>query len=97
MLKNKKTVYFCQECGYESSKWMGQCPGCKAWNSFAEEPVSTGKKASGGGKSVSRQQSEPVILKEISLKCGYANQYYFSTSFKKKMGITPSAYREQHT
>ena len=61
-------VYFCQECGYESSKWMGQCPGCKAWNSFAEEPVSTGKKASGGGKSVSRQQSEPVILKEISLK-----------------------------
>ena len=61
-------VYFCQECGYESSKWMGQCPGCKAWNSFAEEPVFTGKKASGGGKSVSRQQSEPVILKEISLK-----------------------------
>ena len=68
MLKNKKMVYFCQECGYESSKWMGQCPGCKAWNSFAEEPVFTGKKASGGGKSVSRQQSEPVILKEISLK-----------------------------
>ena len=68
MLKNKKMVYFCQECGYESSKWMGQYPGCKAWNSFAEEPVSTGKKASGGGKSVSRQQSEPVILKEISLK-----------------------------
>ena len=61
-------VYFCQECGYESSKWMGQCPGCKAWNSYAEETVSSGKKASGGGKSVSRQQSEPVILKEISLK-----------------------------
>ena len=38
-----------------------------------------------------------MSLKEISLKCGYANQYYFSTSFKKKMGITPSAYREQHT
>ena len=68
MLKNKKMVYFCQECGYESTKWMGQCPGCKAWNSFVEEPVSTGKKASGGGKTVSRQQSEPVILKDISLK-----------------------------
>ena len=38
-----------------------------------------------------------MTLKEISMKCGYANQYYFSTSFKKKMGITPSAYREQHT
>ena len=54
--------------GYESAKWMDSVPGCKAWNSFAEEPVFTGKKASGGGKSVSRQQSEPVILKEISLK-----------------------------
>ena len=43
MLKNKKVVYFCQECGYESSKWMGQCPGCKAWNTFVEEAVSTKK------------------------------------------------------
>ena len=41
MLKNKKIVYFCQECGYESAKWMGQCPGCKAWNTFVEEAVST--------------------------------------------------------
>ena len=39
MLKNKKTVYFCQECGYESAKWMGQCPGCKEWNTFVEEIV----------------------------------------------------------
>lgn len=37
-----------------------------------------------------------MSLKEISLKCGYANQYYFSTSFKKKMGISPSVYREEH-
>lgn len=35
-----------------------------------------------------------LSLKEISEKCGYANQYYFSTSFKKKLGISPSAYRE---
>ena len=37
-----------------------------------------------------------LSLKEISNKCGYANQYYFSNSFKKKLGISPSAYREQH-
>lgn len=37
-----KQVYFCQECGYESSKWMGQCPGCRAWNTFVEEKVVTG-------------------------------------------------------
>ena len=36
-----------------------------------------------------------LSLKEISNKCGYANQYYFSNSFKKKLGISPSAYREQ--
>ena len=43
-----KTVFFCQECGYESSKWQGQCPGCKNWNTFVEEKVVTGvTKASG--------------------------------------------------
>ena len=66
MLKNKKTVYFCQECGYESAKWMGQCPGCKAWNTFVEETVSTKKPASGTtGRTEKRQ--EPVILRDISL------------------------------
>ena len=40
MAKGKKvTVYFCQSCGYESSKWMGQCPGCREWNTFVEEAV----------------------------------------------------------
>lgn len=38
MAKNK-TVFFCRECGHESSKWLGQCPGCKAWDSFVEEPA----------------------------------------------------------
>lgn len=66
MLKNKKTVYFCQECGYESAKWMGQCPGCKAWNTFVEETVSAKKPASGTtGRTEKRQ--EPVILRDISL------------------------------
>ena len=37
-----------------------------------------------------------ISLKEISAKCGYANQYYFSNSFKKKMGVSPSAYREKN-
>ena len=66
MLKNKKTVYFCQECGYESAKCMGQCPGCKAWNTFVEETVSAKKPASGTtGRTEKRQ--EPVILRDISL------------------------------
>ncbi len=40
MAKAKQTsIYFCQSCGYESAKWMGQCPGCHEWNTFVEEPV----------------------------------------------------------
>lgn len=43
MAKTKKSVYFCQNCGHEESKWLGQCPVCKEWNTFAEEMVDTGK------------------------------------------------------
>ena len=67
MLKNKKTVYFCQECGYESAKWMGQCPGCKSLNTFVEETVSTKKPSSSGAMKSSEKRQEPVILKDISL------------------------------
>ncbi len=43
----KKTVFFCKECGFESPKWLGQCPGCNEWDTFVEEPVV--KKASPAG------------------------------------------------
>ena len=42
-------------------------------------------------------KNSTLSLKEISSRCGYANQYYFSNSFKKKIGMSPSAYREQHS
>ena len=65
MAKDKKTVYFCQNCGYESGKWMGQCPGCRQWNTFVEEVVSTKQSpAKGPARSVSRA---PVKLSEINL------------------------------
>lgn len=44
MAKGKKTVFFCQNCGHEEQKWLGQCPACKEWNTFVEEKVSTGKR-----------------------------------------------------
>lgn len=34
-----KTTFYCQSCGYESAKWLGKCPSCNAWNTFAEEIV----------------------------------------------------------
>ena len=39
MAKAKKSVYFCQNCGHEESKWLGQCPACREWNTFVEEKV----------------------------------------------------------
>lgn len=38
------TVFFCKECGYESAKWLGKCPGCNSWNSFVEEKVTKSNK-----------------------------------------------------
>ena len=42
MTKGKKTVYFCQNCGHEEAKWLGQCPMCKEWNTFVEERIDSG-------------------------------------------------------
>ena len=39
MAKGKATIFFCKECGHESAKWLGQCPGCKEWNTFVEAPT----------------------------------------------------------
>ena len=41
MPKKKKTVYVCQECGYDAPRWLGKCPGCGAWNTMAEEVLPT--------------------------------------------------------
>ena len=39
MAKTNKTVFFCQNCGFESTKWLGQCPECEEWNTFTEEVI----------------------------------------------------------
>lgn len=67
MAKEKsKTVFFCQECGYESAKWMGQCPACRAWNSFVEEPAAGRKDRKENAVGVGGIKSRPVALKDIS-------------------------------
>ena len=52
------TVFFCNECGYESAKWLGKCPACNAWNTFVEEKVVK----QGNTKAVSTKKSDPVSL-----------------------------------
>ena len=64
MAKKSTTVFFCQECGYESSKWMGQCPACKKWNSFVEEKVNvTNSKIT-----PFREAAKPVRIGAISMR-----------------------------
>ncbi|MBE5891182.1 MAG: DNA repair protein RadA [Lachnospiraceae bacterium] len=64
MPKAKTSVFFCQNCGYESSKWMGQCPACKEWNTFVEEIIDK-KSISKSGKAISRNVSEPQPISKV--------------------------------
>lgn len=65
-MAKSKTVFFCKECGYESSKWMGQCPSCKAWNSFVEAPVAA-KKPGASSVKVVLTEIKSVKLRDVSL------------------------------
>ena len=73
MAKGKTTAFFCKECGFESAKWLGQCPGCREWNSFVEEPVAkaeaSGKRGLSGTVSggVTGVKIKPARLSEIQL------------------------------
>ena len=61
----EKVIFFCKECGYESAKWLGKCPGCNQWNSFVEEKI---KEKSAGKKLVSNiPKSEMKKLKDIQV------------------------------
>ena len=69
MAKGKKTtLFFCQNCGYESAKWMGQCPACKEWNTFVEETVvSTSSGIGSLAKGDGRKRAEAHKLTDISM------------------------------
>ena len=62
MAKAKKSVFFCQNCGHEESKWLGQCPVCRQWNTFVEEKVTPVK---GNGQTRSLQEAEVVTLASV--------------------------------
>lgn len=58
-----KYVFYCQSCGFESTKWMGQCPGCREWTTFVEEPVAASPTSR---SSRSSRQEEPTLLSQVS-------------------------------
>ncbi|MBE6617208.1 MAG: DNA repair protein RadA [Ruminococcaceae bacterium] len=57
-MKTSKTVYVCSECDYQSSKWLGRCPQCNAWNTFTEETYSAPQKSASGSKNAVRARGE---------------------------------------
>lgn len=78
MAKAKTSAFFCQNCGYESAKWMGQCPGCKEWNTFVEELVDR-KALSGSGKRKPASEAKPVPLSSVVA----SNEERVSTNMKE--------------
>jgi DNA repair protein RadA/Sms len=58
-----KTVYSCQECGFQTPKWLGKCPDCQQWNSFSEEEQIKPSKAA--PKSISGRESHPKTIDEV--------------------------------
>ena len=84
MAKSKTTVFFCKECGYESAKWNGQCPSCKAWNTFVEAPAAKEEKTA-GRVTLSGLQKYPVPqrLDEIELSA----ESRISTGSKELDGV----------
>ncbi len=59
-----KTVFVCNECGYESAKWLGKCPSCNSWSTFVEEKVVK----STDSKSAPIRNVTPTLLKDVEKK-----------------------------
>jgi DNA repair protein RadA/Sms len=62
------SIHICSDCGHETPRWHGQCPGCGAWNSLVEEavarPVARGRRGA-GGSAAAGQAVTPVALGEV--------------------------------
>src|SRR5689334_9742212 len=62
-----KTAFFCQNCGYESVKWLGQCPSCNQWNTFIEEIIQKEetKNISWKNKDEDKRTNKTIALNDI--------------------------------
>ena len=72
MPQKTKTVFFCNNCGYESAKWVGQCPSCREWNTMTEEIIRPSVKTSSPsvslGKKISGDNAPKPLLDVKSLE-----------------------------
>ena len=75
-MAKEKVVFFCKECGYESAKWLGKCPGCNNWNSFVEEKVRANTSSKSNtkykvGESTVRKLSDIQNIEKNRIDTGY--------------------------
>ena len=66
--KKIKTNFVCQQCGYESAKWLGKCPSCNKWNTFVEEVKITGSKSSNQSRQLTNFSSGTFALNDVSVQ-----------------------------
>jgi len=70
-----KTSFFCQNCGFQSAKWLGKCPSCSEWNTFSEEILVKETKNTSGSSSLQRAR-KPQLIQEIDVE----NEQRFSSN-----------------
>ena len=78
MAGKAKTIYVCSDCGYESSKWYGSCPGCGEWNTM-EEDVRTPVTNKSAKSVLSSGVAKAVPIKEIS----FADEVRYKTGMNE--------------
>lgn len=61
-----KSYFFCRECGYQSSSWLGRCPECGKWNTFDEEVVQAVSKSTAGSAKGKSAQSTPKLIQQVT-------------------------------
>ncbi|HLO03684.1 MAG TPA: DNA repair protein RadA [Symbiobacteriaceae bacterium] len=67
MSTKKKTVYVCQNCGFDAPKWQGRCPGCGEWNSMVEETLRAEPAGRVGISPGLSMGEKPVIISEVQV------------------------------
>lgn len=67
LAKKKKTAFVCQACGYDTSKWVGKCPGCGAWNTLVEETIAP-ESAEGGLRLGLSDGARPVAVGDVAVE-----------------------------
>ena len=63
-----KSVFTCQDCGYQTAKWLGKCPDCNQWNSFSEEETIKPVSSKGAPKSIAGRESKPKTISQIEVE-----------------------------